>query len=98
MANNRMYLVCNVCLPPGTREWPQPGDPALLHIAKWYPASPWYSQHPESLGDRVEKFFEDHMHPEIHLAGEENPVRLEYETWVRDMPAIKKWEAPGIKQ
>lgn len=32
------------------------------------------------------------MHPEIHPAGEENPIRLEYEVWVRDMPAIKKWE------
>jgi hypothetical protein len=91
MANNRMLLVCNICVPPNT-EWPRYGDPALLHIAKWYPTTPWYSSHPDSLGERVEKFLELHMHPEIHPAGEENPIRLEYETWVRDMPAIKKWE------
>lgn len=100
MANNRMYLICNHCLPPGAKEWPRPSgrsypeaysDPALA-ILKWYPCAPWYSMHPESLGERIEKFMEAHMHTELGEVGLENPVRMEYATWVIDMPAIKKRE------
>jgi len=95
MANNRMLLFCNICHPPETTKsdnWPSYDDPGILHILKWYPATPWYSPHTESLGERIERFTEQHMHPEVEPAGVENPVRLEYETWVIDMPAIKKWE------
>lgn len=95
MANNRMVLVCNICVPPGTQKWPHYDSPALLHIAKWYPGSAWYSMHPESLGERVEAFLELHKHIEIEPATVENPVRLEYEIWTIDMPAIKKWEMPN---
>lgn len=91
MANNRMLLICNVCVPPGT-EWPKYSDPALLHIAKWYPCDAYYSPGSDKLGAAIVDFLELHKHAEIHPACEENPVRLEYEIWVRDMPAIKKWE------
>lgn len=37
MANNRMVLICNTCVPLGS-DWPAFGSTALLHIAKWYPA------------------------------------------------------------
>lgn len=89
MANNRMLLICNVCVPPGTQEWPRYDDPALLHIAKWYPVGAYYNV---PAAERIEQFLELHQHLEIDPAGLENPVRLEYEVWVRDMPAIKKWK------
>lgn len=90
MANNRMLLICNVCMPPDT-EWSY-NNPALLHIAKWYPDAPWYPSPQNTLGDRLANFLELHAHPNERGGTEENPIRLEYETWVRDMPAIKKWE------
>lgn len=94
MANNRMLLICNHCVPTGTG-LPRYGSPAMLHIAKWYPVGAYYSPHAESLGQRIEDFLELHKHLEIEPAGLENPVRLEYETWIIDMPAIKKWEYLG---
>jgi hypothetical protein len=94
MANNRMVLVCNKCNP--TDDWVYGDD--VCHIGKWYPIGDYVSKPNEVLGQLINEFLERHAHTEdvennipdaiIH---NENPIRLTYESWVRDMPAIKKW-------
>jgi hypothetical protein len=37
MANNRMYLICNVCVPEGAN-WPSPHSGLIFHVAKWDPS------------------------------------------------------------
>lgn len=94
MANNRMYLVCNVCLPEGEdydfEKWTQ----VSFHVAKWYPGEigEWYTNQAGN-GDWVgalDKFFLDHAHPDKYPGGVENPVRLEYEWIGTPTPPSKK--------
>lgn len=88
MANNRMYLICNVCHPERPAEFIiGSGDKGSLCIAKWYPVGAYYSNPPvEEVGRDIFQFFEDHQHLEVpseHYtagAGQENPVRIEYES------------------
>jgi hypothetical protein len=84
MANNRMYLVCNVCKPKD--EDLLDGEEGALCLAKWYPCIPYYTNGtPEDKGIEMFEFFENHSHPEVASegyekgAGQENPVRLVYE-------------------
>lgn len=80
MANNRMVLICNVCVPP-KKEWKY-GDKGVLPISKWYPGSSYSQVNCENINF----FLEEHNHPELASenysegAGQENPVRLEYES------------------
>lgn len=100
MANNRMLLICNVCIPKkGDWQYHQKGT---LVIAKWYPAGgfiggdsgAYYSNSPEKLGQNILEFLDRHQHKEVaseHYsegAGQENPVRLEYES--EGLPKIKE--------
>lgn len=84
MANNRMMLVCNVCIPPGTNWVYQDAlDGKVLHMGKWYPGGAYYNA-PEKAW--LDEFYENHSHPELASddysrgAGQDNPVRLEYES------------------
>ena len=91
MANNRMLLICNVCHPK-KGEW-QYHDKGTLVLAKWYPGgsedegAPYYrNDNGELMGTEFLEFLEDHKHGEVaseHYtkgAGQENPVRIEYES------------------
>lgn len=95
MANNRMFLVCNVCHPEVPAKFAISNNiDGAIHIAKWYPAGgdfggddgSYYSNDWENLGGRFFKFLQDHQHKEVaseHYtagAGQENPVRIEYES------------------
>jgi len=83
MANNRMYLVCNVCYPDPSADWLDYEGWKLVafHLAKWYPGSvgDWYTNRDESMYEELDKFFTAHAHPDKYPGGVENPVRLEYE-------------------
>jgi hypothetical protein len=97
MANNRMVLVCNVCHPKkGEWEYKEKG---VLIIAKWYPGDNgggayYRNDDGEGLGDQFLEFLEEHEHYEVaskHYlkgAGQENPVRIEYES--EGLPILKK--------
>lgn len=82
MANNRMYLVCNVCYPPAA-EWPnyEEWKKVSFHLAKWYPGEvgEWYTNWAEQIGVWLDQFLLDHAHSDKYPGGVENPVRLEYE-------------------
>lgn len=108
MANNRMIMVCNKCYPTDEDLWSDNYDrDKILFMTKWYPIGAYYTA-TDDLQKRIEQYLEVHAHttdisdisdtwvddPAYAAAMEqnENPVRLTYETWVRDMPAIKKWE------
>lgn len=95
MANNRMVLVCNVCIPKAD-DW-NFNSKGILPITKWYPEAPYY----KVSGDtewvkRFEDFLEEHHHPEVpseHYgigAGQENPIRIEYES--RGLPVLNNDE------
>jgi hypothetical protein len=81
MANNRMILLCNVCVPEG-KEWKY-SDKGVLSIAKWHPQC---SYAPIISKEVIDNFLEKHSHPEVPSeyytagAGQNNPVRLEYES------------------
>ena len=84
MANNRVMLVCNVCIPPGTNWVYQDAlDGKVIHMGKWYPGSAYYNAPTKAT---LEEFYESHHHPELASedygrgAGQDNPVRLEYES------------------
>src|SRR3990167_10137255 len=96
MANNRMVLVCNVCVPK-PNDWDYDKKmKGTLAIAKWYPAGVGigegdgsYYTNFNDLDDWGKRFFDfltKHQHQEVpskHYtkgAGQENPVRLEYES------------------
>ena len=84
MANNRVYLVCNVCWPDPNKDWPSITSnefKAFFHLAKWYPGEigQWYTNRPETIGQSLDEFLEQHAHPDKYPGGVENPVRLEYE-------------------
>lgn len=90
MANNRMIIVCNHCYP--TDEWKYDDD--ICYIAKWYPVGAYYTNDVGHAGKAFYAYLERHAHTEEFdgwYEHQENPVRLTYETWLRDMPAIKKW-------
>lgn len=76
MANNRMALVCKICVPKED-DW-RWGDKGVMAIAKWYPGGPYYRNNNETMGKDFEEFLEEHYHD-----GEsgENPIRLEYESY-----------------
>ena len=94
MANNRMVLVCNVCLPKAN-EWTF-NDEGLLPIAKWYPGGhgAYYRNDSSSMGKDFEEFAHKHAHQELASegysagAGQPNPFRLEYESV--DLPILTK--------
>jgi hypothetical protein len=101
MANNRMVLVCNVCHPnKGDWQYDQKG---VLAIAKWYPAGGFIAGDDgayyrndggKGLGKEFVEFLSEHQHQEVaseHYsqgAGQENPVRLEYES--EGLPIIQE--------
>lgn len=79
-----MVLLCNVCQP--TDNWKY-GEKGVLALAKWYPNGAYYSNCSEmELGHKLLEFLEEHSHCELaseHYtkgAGQENPVRLVYES------------------
>ncbi len=99
MANNRMVIVCNKCVPDDN--WVYGAD--VCYTGKWYPVGNYVYIPDEALGNSINTYLKRHAHtedvPEPHsvnntahresLIQNENPVRLTYETWVRDMPPIK---------
>lgn len=101
MANNRMLLICNVCHPK-KGDW-QYDDKGTLILAKWYPgggdiagdSGEYYrNDDGEHLAEEFLQFLEEHQHMEVaseHYtkgAGQENPVRIEYES--EGLPIIKE--------
>ena len=92
MANNRMYLVCNVCLPEGEEydfdKWKQ----VSFHLAKWYPGDigEWYTNRPATIGKALDEFLTAHAHPDKYPGGVENPVRLDYEWIGTPVKALKE--------
>lgn len=94
MANNRMILVCNVCVPDDDFTY---RDNGVLAIAKWYPGSAYY--YAGDLLKWAEVFFNfliKHQHKELpsqnYLEGatQDNPVRLVYESI--SLPVLHKEE------
>lgn len=88
-----MYLICNVCHPRPDNG--QLNGSGVLCIAKWYPAggfiagqdgSYYTNDNFESLPEKLNAFLIQHQHQAVasehYEAGEgqENPVRLEYES------------------
>ena len=85
-----MVLVCNVCQP---EDW-QYDQKGVMVLAKWYPAGgfiagddgAYYMADPADKGQQIADFLSEHQHKEVaseHYkagAGQENPVRLEYES------------------
>lgn len=107
MANNRMMLVCNKCYPTDEDiKWePITYQTDVAYIGKWYPVGSYVSKDDAILGQTINEYLDKHSHEDdiaptfsedpmvqAHFIHNENPVRLTYETWVKDMPAIKKWE------
>lgn len=103
MANNRMFLICNVCHPEIPASFtintitPESG---AIHLAKWYPGgmneegAPYYrNDGGGNLAKEFLNFLDIHKHGEIRTksyrkgAGQPNPVRIEYES--EDMPILK---------
>lgn len=82
-----MVLVCNVCKPEANK-WDYTDKKGLMIIAKWYPGGDgaYFRYNTDSMGEEFEKFIQDHAHPEVASefysigAGQENPIRLEYES------------------
>lgn len=85
-----MVLVCNVCNP---KDWKY-HTPGVLVIAKWYPSADgktkgsgayYRNDNGENMGKEFLDFLEEHEHLNIPSedytagAGQENPIRLEYE-------------------
>lgn len=81
MANNRMILLCNVCQPDDTK-W-RYHEKGVLVLSKWYPETTYAGV---TDLESINTFLEEHDHPEVgseHYsvgAGQENPVRLVYES------------------
>lgn len=96
-----MMLVCNKCYPTDDDiVWnPILNSVDVAYLGKWYPVGSYTTRPDEEIGRRVNEYLDKHAHgdhttpaDELDIIHNENPVRLTYETWVRDMPAIKKWE------
>lgn len=85
MANNRMYLVCNVCLPEGKKYNYNKWKKVSFHVAKWYPSEigEWYTNANGEgwYSEKLDEFFTAHAHSNKYPGGVENPVRLDYE-WI----------------
>lgn len=80
MANNRMVLVCNTCLPGEWSYWKPGGEEreeAVCVIGKWYPFQDYAYVEDLKLGQRINDFLNRHAH--IESSNCEWPVRLEYE-------------------
>lgn len=90
-----MVLVCNVCVPKAD-DWGYTDKDKgnILVMAKWYPGgmgeegAAYYSNRTaEQVGQEFLDFLEKHKHGEVESehytkgAGQENPVRLEYESY-----------------
>jgi hypothetical protein len=61
MANNRMYLICLHCLHDDSKSL----EDCRHYMAKYYPTDGWYaSVDPEAYVERMNKFFEAHLHKE----------------------------------
>lgn len=95
MANNRMILLCNVCQPED-EGWKY-HDKGVLTMAKWYPATGQEDGFYYNIqGDNIQQFLEEHQHLELpseHYtagAGQDNPVRLVYES--KSLPLNKEVE------
>lgn len=74
MADNRLYLVCNVCHPPGSDFTYS----EACFLGKYYVSTGWY--HKDQAGARLNDFFAAHEHlDEAHIRGFDW-LRLEYET------------------
>lgn len=71
MANNRMYLICNVCEPKWETMPPKAGFP----LGKWYPGNGGYGGN-KIDGGKLEAFINEHEHN-----NHEHPLRLEYEIY-----------------
>lgn len=96
-----MVLVCNVCVPEKDG-WKSYDDKGVMAIAKWYPAGgflggddgAYYRNNTETMGKDFEDFLIRHAHKELaseHYsagAGQENPVRIEYEN--DGLPILEK--------
>jgi hypothetical protein len=96
-----MVIVCNKCIPDDN--WQYGAD--VCYVGKWYPIGSYRTMQHDILGKKINEYLDKHAHDEdipepynvnnpdhtATLAQNENPVRLTYETWARDMPAIKKW-------
>lgn len=83
-----MVLVCNVCVPkPNDWTYDDRSKDKILVLAKWYPVGAYYrNDNGETLGQDFLGFLDRHQHletPSEHYtagAGQENPVRIEYES------------------
>jgi hypothetical protein len=78
MANNRMWLVCKICIPGEFIEVYEWGHLSKENPQKAMPISKWYPYSPHSatmcVGTDLQDFYDAHSHN-----GEEYPFRLEYE-------------------
>lgn len=87
-----MLLICNVCHPERPAKFTYGHDDGYLHLAKWYPGgmgeegAPYYrNDNGKNMGDEFLEFLDKHKHGELPSkyylkgAGQENPVRIEYE-------------------
>lgn len=72
MANNRMFLICNICEP----EWKTMPPKAGFFLGKWYPGynDSGYGNGSPYDGVKLMEFVNDHCHN-----NHEYPLRLEYE-------------------
>ncbi|MEK6828659.1 MAG: hypothetical protein AABY15_00910 [Nanoarchaeota archaeon] len=70
MANNRMYIICNICEPTWKISVPKAG----FFLGKWYPGSYDGYWCKELDGKELDKFIQFHAHN-----NHEHPLRLEYE-------------------
>ena len=58
MANNRMHLVCMLCLEDESIDWRD----CHVCVEKYYPSMGWMAADPVDFGERLNHFFEDHHH------------------------------------
>jgi hypothetical protein len=76
MANNRIWLLCNVCCPEFKNVPPLlNGNKVGFCLGKWYPGHTEHGGYGPIYTDGINDFFDAHSHNNI-----EYPVRLEYES------------------
>jgi hypothetical protein len=98
MANNRMMLVCNTCYPTDEDIYANHGKswaeqrPDFISVGKWYPVGSYRTHTDLELGNAINEYLDRHSHELDDPKLNENPVRLTYETWVIDQPAITAWK------
>lgn len=76
MANNRMYLFCNICSPLNGEPLSEPKQPARFCLGKYYPDTGYwiYEEDKAGFGERYSEWLDFHEHK-----GEEYAFRLGYE-------------------